>query len=277
MERLPFGIRRLDTIIDGGAPPGSVVVLSGEPGAGAREFLYTSAVMNALAIDDSDLFDLYYGDLETESTLPGEVHYLSFTDTAEQVQREMSLAMDEDAVEEGLAAIEFHDLSNEYFRLSPVPREWYTGRTETISDLGARSERGAVLEAVGERLDRHAANNLVIVDSLTDLVGAAGEFGWEDVPILLRGIARAAFDWQGLVIAHVNHEMLSDREHGQVVDAADGTFVCEWEQGGSTLARTMVVKQFRGVLSRLEEESIVQFETEVGGTGFDISDIQKIR
>ena len=49
MDRIPFGIRRLDTTIGGGAPPGSVVLLSGDAGAGAREFMYTSAVMNGLA------------------------------------------------------------------------------------------------------------------------------------------------------------------------------------------------------------------------------------
>jgi hypothetical protein len=39
----------------------------------------------------------------------------------------------------------------------------------------------------------------------------------------------------------------------------------------------MVVRQFRGVLSRLEAESIVRFETEISDTGFDISDVRKIR
>jgi hypothetical protein len=50
-----------------------------------------------------------------------------------------------------------------------------------------------------------------------------------------------------------------------------------WESGGSTRARTLVVKQFRGVLSQIEEENIVQFETELGEAGFDISDVRKIR
>jgi len=39
----------------------------------------------------------------------------------------------------------------------------------------------------------------------------------------------------------------------------------------------MVVQQFRGVLSRLEEENIVQFETEIGDDGFNISNVRKIR
>jgi len=277
MARFPFGIRRLDTIIGGGAPPGSVVLLSGEPGAGAREFLYTAAVVNGLGLSDDELFDLYYGALDDESSLPDEVHYLSFTDTDEQLRWEMSQTLDEEAVEAAIDAVEFHDLSNEYFRLSPVPREWYTGRTSSVAELGQRSDRGDVPEALGERLDVHAPGNLVIIDSLTDLAAAAGEFEWSDVPVLLRGISRAAYDWQGVVLAHVNQEALSDRAHGQLVDAADGTMHCQWSQGGSMVSRTMIVQQFRGVLSRLEEEDIAQFETEIAGTGFDISDIQKIR
>jgi len=277
MARFPFGIRRLDTIIGGGAPPGSVVLLSGEPGAGAREFLYTAAVVNGLGLSDDELFDLYYGALDDESSLPDEVHYLSFTDTDEQLRWEMSQTLDEEAVEAGLEGVEFHDLANEYFRLSPVPREWYTGRTSSVADLGKRSDRGDVPEALGERLDAHAPGNLVVIDSLTDLAAAAGEFEWTDVPVLLRGISRAAYDWQGLVLAHVSNEALSERAHGQLVDAADGTMRCRWSQGGSMVSRTMIVQQFRGVLSRLEEEDIAQFETEIAGTGFDISDIQKIR
>ena len=59
MSSVPFGVARLDSILGGGAPPGSVVLLAGESGAGAREFLYTSAAMNALARTDRELFDLY--------------------------------------------------------------------------------------------------------------------------------------------------------------------------------------------------------------------------
>jgi hypothetical protein len=39
----------------------------------------------------------------------------------------------------------------------------------------------------------------------------------------------------------------------------------------------MFVREFRGVLSRLEAENIVRFETEIHDGGFDISDVRKIR
>jgi KaiC/GvpD/RAD55 family RecA-like ATPase len=278
MDRIPFGVRQLDTTIGGGAPAGSVVLLSGEAGAGGREFMYTSAVMNGLEETDESLFDLYYGDIDPEASVPEEVHYVSFTSEQSQVTNEMSLAMDDEIVEAGLEAVEFHDLSPEYFRLSPVPRAWYAERTPNIQELGTRQERSSVAEELGTLLSEHAAGTLVVIDSLTDLVGAAtGDVEWRDIPVLLKGISRAAYEWEGLILVHLNHETLSELQHGQLIDSADGTLMFEWESGGSARARTMVVRQFRGVLSQVEGENIVRFETDIGDAGFDISDVRKIR
>ena len=278
MDRIPFGIRRLDSTIGGGAPAGSVVLVSGEAGAGAREFLYTSAVMNGLVEGAPDLFDLYYGSVDATAAAPAEVHYLSFTSDERQVREEMTLTLDDEMVDATADELRFHDLAAEYFRLSPVPREWYGARTASVAELGSTEDRTSVAEALGNQLTENAAGNLVVLDSITDLVTASGgELAWADVPVILKGISRAAFDWNALILAHVNHETLTEREHGQLIDAADGTLLFEWESGGSARARTMVVKQFRGVLSRIEEEDIVRFETEIGDAGFDISDVRKIR
>lgn len=277
MDRIPFGIRRLDTTIDGGAPSGSVVLLSGEAGAGAREFMYTCAVMNGLVESDPDLFDLYYGDIDERATVPGEVHYISFTAEEKQVRREMLLAMDDEIVEAGIDNVSFHDLSPAFFRLSPVPREWYTNKSRSITELGQTQSRKSVPEALGDKLTEHAPGNVIVIDSIADLIGSTDDMPWRDIPVLVKGLSRAAHEWGGLILVHVNPETLSDERHGQLVDSADGTLLFEWESGGSTRARTLVVKQFRGVLSRIEDEDIVRFETEIGGAGFDISDVRKIR
>lgn len=278
MERIPFGVRRLDTTIDGGAPPGSLVLLSEEAGAGAREFMYTSVVMNALANANPELFDLYYGTVPSGAETAPEVHYVSFTSERTLIQRELGLVLETEMVEAATDAITFHDLSPEYFRLSPVPRDWYSGRTTTISDLGADEERTSVPERLGDVLSAHATDSLVVIDSLTDLLSATSEeLSWQDIPLLLKGIARATHAWGGLLLVLLNHETLSAARHGQLVDACDGSFFFEWESGGSTRARTLVVRQFRGVLSQIESEDIVQFETTIGEAGFDISDVRKIR
>lgn len=281
MDRLPFGVNRLDQLIGGGAPAGSVVLLSGEPGAGAREFVYTTAAMNGLARagDDEDLFGLYYGDLHADARLPGEIHYVSFSAEEDQLRREIGMAMDDDVASRGLDAVTFHSLSRQFFHVSPVPRDWYTDESPDIRNLRKRhEERQGLLSALGEKLSAHAAGNLVIIDSLSDLVATlGGEVAWSDVTYLVKGLQKAAHDWNGLIVLHVTRETLSATRHGQLVDACSGTMRFRWETGGSERARTLVIEQFRGVLSGLEEENIVQFETELGEAGFDISDVRKIR
>ncbi|MCL9813658.1 RAD55 family ATPase [Natranaeroarchaeum aerophilus] len=278
MSRIPFGISRFDRTIGGGAPSGSVVLLAGEVGAGAREFIYTTAVMNGLARADEEQFDLHYGDLHDRARLPGEIHYLSFTSAERPLLEEMRHTLDADLVESGTEPLHFGDLSEEYFQLSPVPSEWYSERTRSITSLGQDTDTDDVLDAMGDYLTDHAEDSLVVVDSVTDLISAAGKvMDWTDITLLLKGLEKAANQWGGLILLHVTLDTLSETELGQLMDATNGTFLFEWESGGSERDRTMVVKQFRGVLSRLEDEDIVRFETDIGDTGFDISDIRKIR
>jgi KaiC/GvpD/RAD55 family RecA-like ATPase len=278
MERIPLGIQRLDSLINGGAPRGTVVLLSGESGAGAREFMYTSATMNGLAAGNPELHDLYYGDLSADATLPAEIHYVSFTAGESQFRWELSQTLDDEIVDGALDAITFHDLSTNFFHSSPLPREWYADRTPSVTDLRSRTDQEGLLSAFGDLMSDHAPENLVVVDSLSDLVAATDEeASWSDINYVLKGLQKAAHRWNGLILTHVNHETLSAVEHGQLVDAVNGTMRFEWETGGSTRARTLVVKQFRGVLSALEDENIVRFETEIDDDGFDISDVRKIR
>jgi archaellum biogenesis ATPase FlaH len=225
MERIPFGIDRLDSTIGGGAPRGSVVLLSGEAGAGAREFLYTTAVMNGLAQVGHDLFDLHYGDLDGEAVLPDGIHYLSVTSSPDQLRSEISMSMDGDLARSGLEQVEFRSLSKNYFHSSPVPRAWYGEKTGGLGDLRKRHEdRKGVLSALGEAMSERASGNLVVLDSLSDLVSTAGGGrDWSKVVFVVRGIAKAAHQWGGLVLVHANNETLTGTQHGQLVDACRGT------------------------------------------------------
>ncbi|WP_408958547.1 RAD55 family ATPase [Natrinema sp. 74] len=278
MNRMPLGISRLDRMIGGGAPAGSVVLLAGESGAGAREFCYTSAAMNGLREADPELFDLYYGDLEPGVTVPEAVHYVSFTDEREAVVSEMAFVMDDDLVDTGMTDVSFVELAEEYFQLTPVPTDWYAEGMADITELGTHNERTDVLEALGDYLTDHATGNLVVIDSLTDLVAAADDrLGWADLTVLLKGLKRASHRWGGVILLLVNADILEPTDLGRLKEATDGTLLFEWESGGSERARTLVVEQFRGVLSRLEDEDIVRFETEIRDSGFDISNVRKIR
>ncbi len=279
MNRLPFGINRLDEMIQGGAPTGSVVLLSGEAGAGAREFMYTSAVMNGLARTDEELFDLHYGDLHSEARQPDGIHYITFNSDRSQLRQEIETVIDEEITASGLDPVEFCSLSRQFFHVSPVPRNWYAAETPDIKNLRKRhEEREGLLSALGDELSKRAPGNLVIIDSLSDLVATLGEdLEWSDVAYVVKGLQKAAHEWDSIILVHINRETLSETRHGQLVDACTGTLQFSWESGGSTRARTLVIKQFRGVLSQIEDENIVQFETELGDAGFDISDVRKIR
>ena len=281
MERLPFGINRLDSTIGGGAPRGSVVLLSGEAGAGAREFMSTTAVMNGLAETGDDLFDLHYGEIADRATLPDEIHYISFTAEEGQLRNEIEMMMDDEIAAKGLDAVEFESLSKNYFHISPVPRNWYAEQTTDITSLRKRHEdREGLLSALGDTLSERAPGNLVVIDSLSDLASAVGDgdtLSWSDVNYLMKGLEKASHTWGGLILVHLNHETVSKTQHGQLIDACGGTLRFEWETGGSNRARTLVVKNFRGVLSQIEAENIVKFETDFGDAGFDISDVRKIR
>jgi len=278
-RRLPFGVEGLDNNVNGGAPAGSLVLVAGEAGAGAREFIYTSAVMNALGKADAELFDLYYGELASGATLPEELHYVSFTEGPDNLREEMLYTMDRSLVESGIEEITFADLSREYFQLSPVPREWYAGERGGITDIGSSGDRRDVIEALADYLDDNAADNVVYVDSLTDLadIGEEEKLDWQDVLYILQGIRRAIRTWRGLVLVHVSKEALTETHLGALMSAVDGTMLFEWAAGGNERDRTMVVREFRGVLSQLEAEDIVRFETEIHEGGFDISNIRKIR
>jgi len=175
MDRIPFGVRQLDITVNGGAPTGSVVLLAGEAGAGSREFVHTSALINGLGLVGDDLYDLYYGDPGAEAVQPEEVHYISFTDSKDELADEMGLAMDDDIVDRGLDIVEFHDMSERYFHVSPVPRDWYAEKTRTITDLRQRSDREDLLGALGSTLSDVAPGNLVVIDSLSDLIATRTE------------------------------------------------------------------------------------------------------
>ncbi|WP_227353765.1 RAD55 family ATPase [Haladaptatus salinisoli] len=278
MNRVPFGVSQFDSLIGGGSPPGSVVLLAGDAGAGAREFAYTSATMNALGHVDPDLFELHYGSVDSSASLPDEIHYVSFTAGEPEIREEITHTIDEELVDAGVRSIAFEDLSSEYFGLSPIPRDWYVEKRRTIADLGRSHGRRGVLEALGEYLTDNATDGLVVVDSLTDLISLPDEqVDWDEVTMLVKGMKKASRAWGGLILVLVDRECLTDTQVGGLMGATDGTIRFEWEQGGNERSRTMFVREFRGVLSRIEAEDIIQFETEIRDDGLDISNVRKIR
>ncbi|MFB6162436.1 MAG: RAD55 family ATPase [Halococcoides sp.] len=276
MERIPFGIRRLDRLMGGGAPVGSVVLCAGEAGAGARSFVQTTAIMTALGQTDAETHDLYYGDLPDGARLPEAIHYLTVTSSREQVSWEIERLV-ESEIHDAFEAITVHDFASRYFQPSPIPRDWYGEAATSIAELSS-GDREGLLAGVGQLLSEHAPGSLVIVDSLSDLVGAPGDtVAWNEVIVMMRALTRAALEWGALVLVHVGRDTLEPTDLGRLIDAATGTLAFSWESAGNERERTMIVRSFRGVLSEIEAEDIVRFETEITDAGFGVSDVRKIR
>jgi KaiC/GvpD/RAD55 family RecA-like ATPase len=277
MARLPFGVRRLDALCGGGAPAGSIVLLADEPGAGARAFLATAVLVNALARTDPERFELVYGDVADAAIVPDEIHYVSLTTQEASFEREWQQVFDQTMVTAGLEAVSLADLSARYFEGTRVPAE---GNTDALGAVGAEEPAGQpdLLDALSEFLEAHASEGLIAVDSLTDLGPLPDErASWREIAILLRGLRRGADDWGGLVLLLVDPASLPREALAQLQSAVDGTFRFEWATGGHEIDRTLVIEQFRGVLPTIDQEDIVRFETRIDESGFRLSEVRKIR
>lgn len=267
MERIPLGISELDARVGGGAVPGNLVLLVGEIGAGARQLMYTSAVMSGLAHEDQGLFDLYYGSVPAGASLPDSVHYVSFTEGKEELKEVVGRNMDDELVEKGFRGIEYKDFSRSYFGSSKVPEEWYGGSEEGRHDL---------VQEVGSYLDRNAEESLVMLDSLNDMATMAEERGeWGEFILLLRGIRKALRSWNGLVLAHVTMETLNDEKLAELEESADGVIYFNWEEARHERVRTVFFKKLLSVFPGTSEMANV-FEAGVRDEGYYISMVEKV-
>ena len=116
-ERMPTGISSLDPILDGGVPPGSVILLLGDLGAGNYEFVYSSLV-NSL--------DPAKTGSEKGYRAPKEICYVTFTRVKEDIRNEILQSFHVDGLDRMVDTIRFEDLSEHYFDNTVVPDAWYS-------------------------------------------------------------------------------------------------------------------------------------------------------
>lgn len=136
MVDMPFGVSRLDSMLDGGVPTGSVVLLATEPGAGGRKFAHTSAAMNALATTDNEAFERHYRGIDHEGVIvPASVHYLSVAATTDSLEAALTETVSAEIAGRAAAGITSHDLSETYFEATDVPTAWYQQDDDPTSTL----------------------------------------------------------------------------------------------------------------------------------------------
>ena len=253
--RIPTGVPDFD-YLTGGLPAGSVVLLLGEAGAGHQEFALTSAVHLMLHYDEPNLHQYYLGSAKGPFTYPQGVAVVSVSRSKEQLLAEVRESFHGFYPEVLLRHLVFHDLSPTYFRDSVVPAAW-SALPGPLLGGGSPSNGGAdgPVRALAAALDECGAGNVVIVDSLTDLLVRDG-IEAADLLTLLKGLRRRAKEWNGLVYLILSEGVAPAAVEHAVVDSVDGVLHFRWaaSPNHSHRNRSMLIEKFMPVLARLPSE-----------------------
>ncbi|HYK93749.1 MAG TPA: RAD55 family ATPase [Thermoplasmata archaeon] len=257
VERIPSGVADFDHL-SGGIPAGSVVLLAGDAGAGHQEFALTSAAHVMLHYDEPELHQFFLGSTPGPFVYPKGVVYVSFTRSKDQVLREVRGAFHRSYPEVLERHLTFHDLSPAYFSDSVVPTEWSAINRPLLSELPATVGRGTPtgpLPALADALEVDGAQNLVIVDSLTDLLVRRG-VDTEELLTLVKGLRRRAKRWGGIVYLLLSRGVAPAPTEQALYDSVDGVLAFTWTSSPyhSHRQRTMLIEKFMPVLSRVPPE-----------------------
>ncbi len=258
-DRMPTGVADFD-YLSGGFPIGSVVLLAGDAGAGHVEFALTSAVHLMLYYDDPSLHSFFLGSAKGPFVYPKGVAYVSLTRSREQVMREIAGSFDRsyhDGLERHMA---FHDLSPSYFADSVVPSSWATVGGSLLAAARSARPPAEPLAAVADAVEADATSNLVIVDSVTDLL-VRRSVDIESLLTLVKGLRRRAKEWGGVVYLLLTRGVAPASTEQALYDSVDGVLNFSWTSSphSSHRQRTMLVERFMPVLARIPQEQQSRF------------------
>ncbi|QSZ67643.1 hypothetical protein RJ40_09045 [Methanofollis aquaemaris] len=269
--KIPTGIPSLDPVLEGGVPPGSVVLLLGDIGSGMTDFIRTSAISLAKLKTNSGN--------GSAPGIDGEVVYITITRVREDILGEVALSVSPEIypiIEKG---VRFEDLSEIYFDSSIVPVEWYSENVDIVARMHQRSHRDDILASLAGLLSETAPQSVIIVDSLTELATQADtQERWRAFTGFLHGIQRVAKRWGSVIYLPLAQGVLSRPHELEVMDSADAVILFRWEElQGMRRQRTMYVQKFRGVMPHLEERDLVKFAVKITpGSGFEVSNIRVV-
>ncbi len=270
--RIPTSVSAFDTIVKGGVPSGSVVILAGEPGAGNIEFSYTSAAKLSIARKDKKFRNLMIEDSK-DIYIPEGTTYISFSKSREEVMRAVDITFDEDLARAMKENLNFKDFSVEYFKNSIVPRKWVS---EDISEFFKR--KGELLKEFVKFIDENSDGRIVIVDSLTDLA-ISPRINMKDLVDVIKALRRNSKKWNSVIYLLLTLGIIDKKDENLLFDSVDGVMLFEWHSSTkySKRYRHMYVLKFVGLMSWLEEERIARFNTMLNRkNGFVVINTEKI-
>jgi KaiC/GvpD/RAD55 family RecA-like ATPase len=268
-QKMPTGISSLDPILDGGVPPGSVILLLGDLGSGNYEFVYSSIVK---------ILDLMKVEAPKGILLPKEIRYITFTRLKEDVRQEIVHSFQGEGLEKSVEEIQFCDLSEHYFDDSVVPDEWYS-HSDIITRLQKRSGRESVLVQLSNAINMVKPESLIILDSVTDIaVQSSAPNEWDHLTGLLRGLQRVSKQRGITSYLLLSQGILDSSKERELAEIADAVLLFKWEDvQGARRQRVMYFEKFRGVMPHLEERDLVKFAVRIStSSGFEVNNIRVI-
>lgn len=276
VKRIPTGVSEFDTIIKGGLPSGSVVLLLGEVGAGQNEYVYTSASKLLMTKENPKLKDFLLGHACDLNALPNKLFYVTFSRSKEDILHEVEASFNVDYFETLKNDLIFKDFSDYYFKNSIVPSAWTLGGSNVLFE--GKGSNPKLLESLVDFLDENAANNIVIIDSITDLVESEA-IRLQDLVITLKGMQRMAKKWECLIYLILIKNIIERKWQQMLIDSVDGVITFEWSHShrSSKRQRYMYVEKFMSILPHLDESKISRFATTVTAqSGLVVANTERI-
>jgi len=268
-KKMPTGISSLDPILEGGVPPGSVILFLGGIGAGTNEFVFSSIVN----LEDARKNDALQGQL-----VPKDIHYITFTRHKDNIKQEIVNSLHVDNVSQLVDSILFDDLSELYFDNSIVPDEWYS-HSDILTRIQKRSAHENVLVQLANVINTAQPQGLIVMDSITDIATQSNTPGsWTNLTGFLRGLQRISKQRGLTCYLLLTQGILDSAQEKELSDIVDAVMLFKWEEStGSRRQRVMYFEKFRGVMPHLEERDLVKFAVRISTTsGFEVSNIRVV-
>jgi KaiC/GvpD/RAD55 family RecA-like ATPase len=268
-KKMPTGISSLDPILDGGVPPGSVILFLGDLGAGSNEFVYSSMI---------NILDAQKNDTLKNKIFPKELRYITFTRLKDDVRQEIVNSLHVENIGQLVDSIQFDDLSELYFDSSVVPDEWYS-HSDILTRMQKRSGHENVLVQLSSVINTAQPQSLIIMDSVTDIATQSNtSSSWSNLTGFLRGLQRVSKQRGLTCYLLLTQGILDSAKEKELSDIADAVMLFKWEEStGSRRQRVMYFEKFRGVMPHLEERDLVKFAVRISTTsGFEVSNIRVV-
>ena len=276
VQRIPTGVADFDSIIQGGLPAGSVVLLLGDVGGGGHEFALTSAAKIGIVKEFPDTRTFMLGDAGKHGVLPEKMCYITFSRSKNDILQDVKLSFNRDFYESLKTSLLFKDFSKDYFMHTVVPTAWLD--SDQSGGLFSDKKQDGLLESLVDFLDGNAPKSMVILDSLTDLV-VSETVDFQDVVALLKGIQRMAKKWGAVFYIILTDEILDRKRQQMIIDSVDGVLKFEWAKFHHTSKRQryLYVEKFMSVLPHLDQERIARFATLITSqSGFVVINTERV-